>query len=717
MGKRVKKSRNVVLQSLELLGKPIFFVFTFIVSYAYFIYLLFEKLFSSIKFPRPNFSIKSLLNHKLVWLSILLGFFGVLLYQYIFKDLPPITLLVDTPPSLTTNIYDRHGELLFQVYKDQNRSLIKLKDVPQTIVNATIAAEDKNFYHHVGIDFNGILRATYNNIVNCKLKTSDCTVQGGSTITQQLVKNVLLTHTKSISRKLKELILALEAEHYYTKDQILEMYLNQISYGGTAYGIVEASRQYFGKDVQDLTLAEVALLAGLPVSPTTLSPFGTNPHLTKVRQQQVLEQMVSAGFISENDKVTALAQPITLHPQGISIRAPHFVMYVKNLLVQLYGEDTVARGGLSVTTTLDLSTQGILQTEIEHELARLSSMHVQNGAGLVTNPQTGEILAMVGSRDFFSSEQDGQVNLTISPRQPGSSIKPVTYALAFMHGLSPYSMIEDAPICFHLTGQANWCPKNYDGRFHGNVPLRVALGSSYNIPATKLLNSLGLTNMVNLAKAMGITTWDDPSRFGLSLTLGGGEILMTDMAEVYGVIANGGKRVDLTSILSVKNYAGQELPLPHKTTTQVLPEGVAYQITSILSDPAARAPAFGFNSILNLPGPNVAVKTGTTNNLRDNWTFGYTPNLLVATWVGNNDNTSMSSVASGITGASPIWAHTMQQLLVGSPATPLTPPPSMVKMMISCTNQKYDYFIAGQTPQINCEKTGTLLETAASTSQ
>ena len=648
---------------------------------------------------------------------------GTSVYWYILRDLPSPRLLTDSPPSLTTKIYDRHGTLLYQIYKDENRTLIQLSILPKHVIDATLAAEDKDFYSHHGVSFTGILRAATNNLTKG-------TTQGGSTITQQLVKNVLLSPKKTFTRKIKELILALETESMYSKDQILQMYLNQVGYGGTAYGIEQASRQYFGKPATNLSLAESAMLAGLPISPTLLSPFGTTPYLGKIRQQQVLEAMVAGNLITENDKLAALATPLVFHPQDIEIRAPHFVMYVKDLLVKEYGEATIARGGLSVTTTLDLNYQNILQQEINTELSHLTNLHVQNGAGLILSPGTGEILAMVGSRDFFDSQHDGQVNVVLQPRQPGSSIKPITYALAFSRGATPNSPIDDSPICFIVAGQPNYCPKNYDGKFHGRVTLRTALGSSYNIPAIKLLNTHGLDNMINLARQLGITTWEDPSRFGLSLTLGGGEITMLDLASVYSVFANGGIKVPVSPILSVLDPKGSDLKgsaQPKRSEGRSDPQGlevlspaIAFQINSILSDSAARAPAFGVNSILNLPGNGVAVKTGTTNNLRDNWTFGYTKDILVATWVGNNDNTPMSSVASGITGASPIWARTMKRLLQDYSTVGFQPPTSLVKINVSCSSPpRYEYFIPGTAPKKDCSSPppGSLLDFATATSQ
>ena len=754
MRRKAKTKSLSFTKVLELIGKPAFFLFTIVVvSLATFLQLI---KFPSLKLPNPKprkrkASVWRTFLKRNSWLQakkgspagdrrVLMGtllvfifiFFAFNIYYFILRDLPSITLLTDSPPSLSTKIYDRSGELLYQIYKDENRSLIKLDQLPKYLKDATLAAEDKNFYHHFGVDPLGIIRATFNNLTKG-------TTQGGSTITQQLVKNTLLSPEKTFIRKIKELILSLQAESAYTKDQILEMYLNQVGYGGTAYGIEEAARQYFGKSARDLTLAESAMLAGLPISPTILSPFGTNPYLGKIRQQQVLESMVATNTITEDEKVSALATPLVFHPQGISIRAPHFVMYVKDLLVKEYGEAVVARGGLSVTTTLDLNLQNTLQTEINQELSTLTKLHVQNGAGLILDPKTGEVLAMVGSRNFFDSEHDGQVNITLQSRQPGSSIKPITYALALSSGATPSTTIDDTPICFTLTGQPNYCPKNYDGRFHGKVTLRTALASSYNIPAIKLLNTYGLPNMITLARNLGITTWDDPTRFGLSLTLGGGEITMLDLASVYSVFARGGTKVPLTSILSVKDSQGSDLVWEVSSTgdlakgqvgtpkvggdsprgVQVLSPSVAYQINSILSDSGARAPAFGYSSVLNLPGKNVAVKTGTTNDLRDNWTFGYTQDYLVATWVGNNDNSSMSSVASGITGASPIWARTMKSLVKDHPPLPFSVPSNMIAVNLSCTEKpRYEYFVKGTAPKINCaELDGTLLPTADSTSR
>lgn len=726
MSKSRKNPPLSITKVLILIGKPTYLLFTSLAILLY-AYVILTKLFvqkilktkihtpklPTLQFPKfkfvnlPHPRLSFMPNYKLIIVALLLCCISYTFYYFILADLPPITLLAEQPPALSTKIYDRHGELLYQIYKDENRTLIKLADMPTHLIQATLAAEDKNFYHHLGVDPLGMLRAITNNLANCQLNLRNCSPQGGSTLTQQLIKNTLLSSEKTLTRKIKEAFLALKTEQRYSKDQILEMYLNQVPYGGTAYGIEEAAKHFLGKSAKDLNLAESAFLAGLPVSPTTLSPFGTHPYLAKIRQQQVLEQMVEVGAITENEKLAASSSPIHLSTNEVPIRAPHFVMYVRELLVKEFGESAISQGGLTIKTTLDLKTQDLLQSQINQELLNLKKLNVNNGAGMVVSPQNGEILAMVGSRDFFDTTHDGQVNLTLSPRQPGSSIKPLTYTLAFMRGLSPSSTIDDSPICYKQPGSNDYCPKNYDGQFHGQVTLKTALASSYNIPAIKLLNSLGVNNLVQLGKSLGITTWEDSSRFGLSLTLGGGEITMYDMAQVYSVFATGGNKIPLSPILQISDASGNQLSYEQPPSSQVIPASIAFQINQVLADRNARAPAFGYNSILAIKDRTVAVKTGTTNNLRDNWTFGYTPDILVATWVGNNDNSSMSSVASGITGASPIWSRTISALLKDLPSTSFDPPDTIVRAQTSCANNHYDYFIKGQEPKLNCQAIDT----------
>ena len=658
---------------------------------------------------------------------LLLGGMLVMVYVYVFKDLPAITTLTTQTPPLTTHIRDRHGIELYKIYSNQNRTLVKLTDVPLNLRQATIAIEDAEFYQHTGFSVRGILRAISRNI------KSGHPVEGGSTITQQLVKTALLSPEQTLRRKLRELILAVAVEVKYSKDEILEMYLNRVGYGGATYGVEEAAQTYFGKEVNQLTLAEAALLAGLPASPTTYSPFGTHPELAKTRQQEVLTRMVSEGFITWDQADTASRQPLQFALPATNILAPHFVLYVKELLAAKYGTYVVEQGGLDVITTLDLAIQKLTQQTVSQEIAKVSYLHITNGAALVTAPPTGEILAMVGSKDYFDTAKSGNVNVTLRSRQPGSSIKPINYALAFSRGFTPASIIDDSPVTYKSAGQPDYSPVNYDGRYHGLVTLRTALASSYNVPAVKLLAASGVNHMIEMGQQMGITTWNDTNRFGLSLTLGGGEVTMADMAVVYGTLANYGLRVPLQPILEVKDPQGRLLEefrcqynksiisdvkaaeaateVTSCASERVLDPRVAFMLSDILSDNSARTHAFGPNSDLNLP--NVAVKTGTTNNLRDNWTIGYTPQRLVATWVGNNDNSPMSYVASGVTGASPIWRKIMDQVLQISPATGFTPPTNLVKVDIctltgelacsSCPN-KPEYFLPGTEPKKACSE-------------
>lgn len=654
-------------------------------------------------------------NPLQVFISLVFSFtlFGgsYLFYDKILKDLPRPQALVEKEQIVTTRILDRNGKVLFKIYKDENRTLVPISMIPEHVKQATIAIEDKEFYHHHGFSIIGITRAV---VANLQGKP----IQGGSTITQQLVKNRLLSPERTIKRKIREIIVAVLVEGTFTKDEILEMYFNEIPYGGAIYGIEEASQKYYGKSVSQLSLAEGAMLAGLPQSPSEYTPFGSNPELAYARQAEVLRRMVEDEYISEEEASDAFAEELQFKSDTIDIKAPHFVMYVKELLAQKYGEDVVNQGGLEVRTTLDLSLQENAQEIVVNELTKLARLNIKNGASLVTNPQTGEILSMVGSKDYFDFDNDGQVNVTLRPRQPGSSIKPITYSLALESGKSVISMIQDAPITYQVVGSPPYSPKNYDGKYHGNVPLKQALASSYNIPAVKLLAELGVNRMIDKAELMGITTWQDRRRFGLSLTLGGGEVLMTDMAQVYGTFANGGKTMDLNPLLEVKDKNGKLLYQNRCAlqgtdcfSMQVVDPRVAYLISGILSDNKARSSAFGLYSVLNIPNQQVAVKTGTTNSLRDNWTIGYTSDRVVAVWVGNNDNTSMSYVASGITGASPIWNEIMRLNLSEEEPHKFASPSGLVKKdvcsftgTLSCGSCRTgsEYFIYGTEPTYGC---------------
>ncbi len=596
-------------------------------------------------------------------------------YLLIFKDLPSPTKLGRYDIPLATKIYDRNGKLLFDVFAEQNRSPVPLSDIPLSLRQATIAIEDKNFYQHGGVNpVGGMLRALAATLSRGQL-------QGGSTITQQLVKSALLSPERTIIRKVKEIILAFWVERLYPKNKILELYLNEVPYGGTAWGVETASEKYFGKSVRDITLAEATLLAGLPQAPSLYSPFGAHPELAKERQREVLNRMVEDGYITKEQANTAEKEELRYKPET-GIKAPHFVMYVKEILEQKYGGALVERGGLKVTTTLDLDLQEYAQATVSSEVTKLQRYQVTNGAALITKPATGEILAMVGSRDYFASPS-GNFNVTTALRQPGSSIKPINYAIGLENRVvTPSTMFLDEPTCFaNSAGKAPYCPVNYDGKFHGPVQLRFALGNSFNIPAVKMLYLNSVADMVASASAFGLSTIKDPSQYGLSLTLGGGEVRMTDMAVAFGVFSNGGIRRDLVSILKVVDKTGRTLEeykdpnLGKDPPSQLLIAGpravsreTSFLISHILLDNNARQQAFGPSSELSIAGRAVSVKTGTTDDLRDNWTIGFTPDVLVATWVGNNDNSPMNPyLVSGITGAAPIWNRLMVRVLKGKP--------------------------------------------------
>lgn len=590
---------------------------------------------------------------------------GWWIYQAVFRDLPSIVTLETRRPAATTHIFDRHGRLLYKVFEEENRTPVALDRMSPYLVQATLAIEDEQFYEHWGYSLRGMSRALWHNLNND-------TTHGGSTITQQLVKNTLLSRERTVQRKVREVILAIAVDAQYSKAQIFEWYLNDVNYGGAIYGAEEASQWFFGKSAENLTLAESALLAGLPNAPTLYNPFGPDPQRSRDRQAEVLRRMQELGFITQEQRDAAQNETLTFRSGTFDIQAPHFVMMIRDQLAQQYGEEAVAQGGLQVWTTLDLDLQASAEAAVSQELERIGRLNVSNGAALVTNPKSGEVLAMVGSRNYFDTAQDGQVNVVLSERQPGSSIKPFTYALAFERGWSPSSMIEDSPVQFTSPGSPPYVPKNYDGSFHGNVTLREALGSSYNIPAVRLLANVGVSSLVRLGQQVGLTTWSDPSRFGLALTLGGGEVRMYDMAQAYGTFANDGQTVPLNPIMEIKNVHGEQIyknpcvdSVEPCNGEQVLKPLTATQITNVLSDNGARSPAFGSRSALVIPNQEVAVKTGTTNSLRDNWTIGYTKDRVVLTWVGNNDNRPMSSVASGVTGASPIWNKLMTHVLTG----------------------------------------------------
>ena len=706
---------NLLAAILTAIGRPFYFVFSHILIVIVFILYTIEHIviafFQSIqriklpkfkfklnipkikvKFPRLRVYIK---RGYLIFILFLFIFFSMF-YFFILKGLPSPKDLTTRDQEISTKIYDRNGILLYTIYKDKNRTPVKLSQVPNQVRLATLAAEDAEFYDHSGFSIRGMIRALKKNISEGKL-------QGGSTITQQLVKNALLSSEKTYVRKIRELILSIEVEMNFSKDEILEMYLNEVNYGGTTYGIEEASQHFFGKHVEDLTLSEGALLAGLPQSPTRYSPFGNNPELTFSRQREILNLMKINRFITSEEEQAASLERIMFAPNKTSILAPHFVMYVREQLIDMYGEEVVQKGGLTVQTTLDLNIQLMAEKIAKEEISKLKNLNVGNAAIIVLDPKTGEVLAMVGSVDYFDTKNGGNVNVTIRPRQPGSSIKVINYAQALTDGLTLASIIDDSPISFNVRGQKPYSPKNYDGNYRGKITVRLALAESRNIPAVKILASYGVDKMIELGKRMGITTWEDRSRFGLSLTLGGGEVKLLELAQVYSVIANYGVKNEIKSITEVKNYKNKILYSENKfkeSDGKVLDPRVAYLLIDVLKDNIARSKAFGTNSMLVIPNhPEVAVKTGTSNDLKDNLTIGFNRNYVVAVWVGNNDSKPMSRIASGITGAAPIWNKIMGSLLLSKQAEEWIPPEGLVYK--ECYSRK-EWFL--EEKQLNCPR-------------
>jgi 1A family penicillin-binding protein len=659
-----------------------------------------------------------------VVLLLVLG--GVLwaAYEYFAKDLPP----VDDIPSVefqSTRIYDRYGNLLYEMF-DSNigrRLYVPIEDIPESLILATIAVEDKSFEENPGVDPQGILRALYINLTNQG-------TSGGSTITQQLVRRMLLPEKdeRTLTRKIREAILAMRVTQKYPKEKILELYLNEIYYGSMAYGVAAAADTYWGKQVKDLTLAEAAMLAGLPQAPGEYDP-NRNFDLAKARQQIVLDLMVKNGFITEEEARAAYAEDVRPKPRPAHVprSAPHFVQYVQQVLEEKYGPEMANRGGLKVFTTIDLQWQAEAQRIVTEQVENLKKQHASNAGLVAINARTGEILAMVGSVDY-TDPVFGEVNVTTALRQPGSSFKPITYATAFQRGdFNPTTIILDAPVKYGGAGLLPYIPRNYDGRFHGPVTIRAALANSFNIPAVEVMNQVGVAAVIETASRMGITTLTDPERYGLSLTLGGGEVTLLEMTEAYATLANYGYHAPATPFLKIVGPDGSvlyELNRKHPEGAQALDRGVAYQISQILSDNDARTPVFGPNSPLKIDGIVAAAKTGTTNDWKDSWTMGYTPALAVGVWVGNNDGKPMARVAGAI-GAAPIWHNfikkvysepEMKALLLkpGEQQLPerFIPPAGMVGIQVcavsgmlpgdACTHLRHEWFTLENAPKETC---------------
>lgn len=566
----------------------------------------------------------------------------------------------------TTRIFDRNGQLLWEIFGEGKRTRVPLEVVPQVLIEATIATEDDTFYENIGLDAPSLVAALIANLRNPADRP-----QGASTITQQLVRHIAFDYEErasiSYSRKTKEAILAWLMNKRYSKDEILELYLNEIYYGNLAYGIEAAAQTYFGKPASDLSLAEASLLAALPQSPIELDPLN-NFDAAKQRQWLVLNLMVSEGYISQREAEAAYLEPLNFIPQEVSLEAPHFSVYVRQILEEQFGPDVVANGGLQVTTTLDMNYQRLAELLARQHVSQVGPEHnLTNASLLALKPGTGELLALLGSLDYRDETIDGNVNVALSAQQPGSAIKPLTYAAALSpaaDGAGPSwtaaDILWDVPVEYGQYDGTTYSPVNYDRRFHGPVRLRDALANSYNVPAVLLLQDIGVERLVEMAGRMGIRSFQaDPGRYGLSLTLGGGEVTPLELTGAYATLANGGYRIPPVTILKVENSQGEVLfeyqpPDPEP----VLDPRIAYLISDILDDDRARVPAMGNDNPLDLPFP-AAAKTGTSNEFRDNWTVGYTPGLVVGVWTGNTDNSEMLNI-SGLTGAAPLWSAYMQ---------------------------------------------------------
>jgi len=605
---------------------------------------------------------------------------SVITYFWIASQLPPAEALrARSVKFATTQILDKEGNLLWEIIDPTGgrRTSVTLDQISPQLINATIATEDRFFYVNVGVDPIAIGRAVYYNVTEGEI------VSGASTITQQLARNVLLSQEErtqqTLSRKVKEAVLAVEINRRYTKDQILEIYLNQIYYGNLAYGIEAAAQTYFGKPAKDLTLPEASLLAGLPQSPAVHDPY-SNPDGAKKRQSDVLRLMVEAGYISRAEAETARLSDLTLQELRSAFAAPHFVTYVRQELETIVPPEYIYQAGLRVHTTLDPRLQAIAEEEVRQQVNALAGRNVSNGALIAMDTTTGHILAMVGSKDFRDESIDGQVNMAISPRQPGSTMKPLTYLATFEKlGWTPSTLVMDIPVEYPDGAGNVYVPKNYDDKFHGPVSIRTALANSYNIPPVKAQALVGTAALKEMATRLGISTLTR-NDYGLSLTLGSGEVPLVEMTGAYQAIANRGQRVPPSTILKITDAFGRVIEPARPQPRQVLLPEHAYLITHILADNEARTPAFGPNSHLRLSRP-AAAKTGTTNDFRDNWTIGYTPDIVTGVWVGNADRTPMVNI-SGLAGAGPIWHNFMERGHQGLPVRDFARPEGIIELEV-----------------------------------
>lgn len=645
--------------------------------------------------------------------ALVLGAGTALLFAaYVASDLPSPAQLQDRRVSQSTKIFDRTGEvLLYEISGEEKRTVVALDQIPEFVKQATIAAEDKNFYSHPAFDWRAMARAFIKNFLRGRLFQCDGGCQGGSTITQQLAKNAFFGPEQTLTRKIREIIVAIQLEERYSKDEIINLYLNQIPYGSNAYGIEAASQTYFGKHVGELTLGEAAALSALPKAPTYYSPWGTHRKELEARRGSILAQMAEAGVIDERARRKAEEELLTYASQFTSITAPHFVIAVQEYLNDKYGEDMVRTGGLKVITTLDGTLQELAERVVHEGALRNEELYAGKNAALVAeDAATGQIKALVGSRDYFDIPAQGNFNVaTQGLRQPGSAFKPFVYLAAFMKGYTPLTVVFDLPTefstyreqcplenidyerdnprCFH--------PQNFSERFLGPVTLRAALAQSINVPSVKVLYLAGIDTAIAIAKSMGITTLEERGRYGLSLVLGGGEVKLVDMVGAYSVFAQEGKRHRQTMVLKVTATNGKVLEEWEENSEDVIPREQARLINDILSDPSARAPLFTQSLELTVfPDHQVALKTGTTNDYRDAWAIGYTPSLVLGIWAGNNDNAPMQRRGGSILAAVPIWNAFMKEALKEAPSEIFTrPEPASASKPILLGNYLANYQI------------------------
>lgn len=592
---------------------------------------------------------------KIAGIAALIGMIGIAaVFAYFAKDLPEPGKVNTRTIAESTKIYDRTGTvLLYDIHGEEKRTIIPEQDIPLVVKQATIALEDHNFYKHIGFDLKGVANAIISNIFHVG------SGRGGSTITQQFVKNSLLTNERSLTRKIKELILAVEIELRFSKDEILGMYLNEIPYGSNAYGIEAAAQTFFNKNAKDLVLDEAALLASLPQAPSRYSPYGSYTERLKIRQEHALNEMVNLGYISQHAAEDAKKVDIfaKISKNTENIKAPHFVMYVRDILEEQYGAEALEKKGLHVITTLDWEKQQIAEKIVQDRaLENTHKYNAENAALVAVDPANGDIVTMVGSRNYFDTEIDGQVNVAIRDRQPGSSFKPYAYLYAFKKGYTPETILYDVETQFGTDKTTEYMPRNYSGTFTGPVSMKEALAMSLNIPAVKALYLAGATDVITFVKQLGITTLNEPKRYGLSLVLGGGEVKLVDHTAAFAVFANNGIKHEKRALLRITTGDGTELYTAEDTDDErIIEEKYIAMLSHALSSNKYRAPVFGENSALRFDDRPVAIKTGTTNDNRDGWAMGYTPDIAVGVWAGNNDNSSMTARGDGSYVAAPIF--------------------------------------------------------------